>query len=142
DDGDDPGVAQERRVLGGRGGVELPTVVEQGRDRDTHTTERGHDGDHGSNGTVHVVTRFDDRLSDQDAPIWNIEKDPILRSTIVAVALLDRSPDMRRLRRRLDAASIAIPRLRQTAVSPPLRVTTPSWVVEPDFDLDFHLRHV
>jgi diacylglycerol O-acyltransferase / wax synthase len=86
--------------------------------------------------------RFDDRMSDEDALMWNIEKDPILRSTIVAVALLDRAPDMGRLRTRLAHACGAIPRLHQTVVSPPLRVTTPFWIDEPKFDLGYHLRHV
>ncbi len=33
--------------------------------------------------------RFAHRMSDSDALMWNIEKDPILRSTIVAVGILD-----------------------------------------------------
>jgi diacylglycerol O-acyltransferase len=86
--------------------------------------------------------RFDDRMSNEDALMWNIEKDPILRSTIVAVALLDRAPEWDRLFRRLHGASIAIPRLRQTVVVPPLRVAAPRWILDPDFDLGFHVRRV
>ena len=37
--------------------------------------------------------RFQDRMSDSDALMWTIEKDPMLRSTITAVSLLDRAPD-------------------------------------------------
>src|ERR1700710_1937655 len=86
--------------------------------------------------------RFDLHMSDADALMWNIEKDPILRSTIVAVGLLDREPDFERLRRRLLRASIAIPRLRQRVLSPPLRIGPPRWAHESNFDLDFHLRRV
>ena len=41
--------------------------------------------------------------------MWNIEKDPILRSTILAVAVFDQPPDWRRLRRRIDRATRADP---------------------------------
>ena len=37
--------------------------------------------------------QFETRMSDSDALMWHIEKDPILRSTITAVAFLDRRPD-------------------------------------------------
>ena len=86
--------------------------------------------------------RFALHMSDADALMWNIEKDPILRSTIVAVGLLDREPDFERLRRRLTRASIAIPRLRQRVLSPPLRIGPPRWAQEANFDLDYHLRRV
>lgn len=88
------------------------------------------------------MSKFADHMSDADALMWNIEKDPVLRSTIVAVGLLDRAPDFERLRRRLARASIAIPRLRQRVLSPPLRLGPPRWAHEPNFDLDFHLRRV
>jgi WS/DGAT/MGAT family acyltransferase len=86
--------------------------------------------------------RFAHHMSDSDALMWNIEKDPILRSTIVAVGILDREPDFARLRRRLDRASIAIPRLRQRVITPPFRLGPPRWVHERGFDIDFHVRRV
>jgi diacylglycerol O-acyltransferase len=86
--------------------------------------------------------RFALHMSDADALMWNIEKDPILRSTIVAVGILDREPDFDQLRRRLARASITIPRLRQRVLSPPLRIGPPRWATETHFDLDFHLRRV
>lgn len=84
--------------------------------------------------------RFTDRMSDEDALLWNIEKDPILRSTILAVALCDQAPDWDRLRARFVRASLLIPRMRQRVVSPPLRLAPPQWSVERDFDLDYHMR--
>jgi WS/DGAT/MGAT family acyltransferase len=81
-------------------------------------------------------------MSDEDALMWHIEKDPILRSTIVAVALFDRPPDFERLRARIDRATCLIPRFRQHVLSPPFRVGPPRWSVESTFDLDFHLRRM
>ncbi len=86
------------------------------------------------------MSSFDRHMSDADALMWNIEKDPILRSTIVAVGILDRAPDWDRLRERFLRASIAIPRFRQRVISPPLRIGPPRWAYEPDFDLSFHLK--
>jgi len=86
--------------------------------------------------------RFDKHMSDEDALMWLVEKDPILRSTIVAVALFDRPPDFDRLRARIDRATCLIPRFRQRVQSPPFRLGPPRWCVEATFDLDFHLRRV
>lgn len=86
--------------------------------------------------------QFDDRLGASDSVLWDIEKDPVLRSTITAVALLDRAPDWERLQRRLHQGSHLVPRLRQRVVVPPLRVGAPRWIDDPRFDLDYHLRRV
>src|SRR5690349_23106552 len=86
--------------------------------------------------------RFTTHMSDEDALMWHVEKDPILRSTIVAVALFDSPPDFERLRARIDRATCFIPRLRQRVMSPPFRLGPPRWVVEETFDLDFHLRRM
>ena len=45
-----------------------------------------------------VTGQFTQHMSDEDALMWHIEKDPILRSTIVAVAIFDRPPDLDALR--------------------------------------------
>ena len=88
------------------------------------------------------VASFAHHMSDEDALMWNIEKDPILRSTILAVGVFDRVPDWDTLRRRIDLTTRLVPRFRQRVLSPPLRVGPPRWSVEPTFDLDFHLRRV
>jgi diacylglycerol O-acyltransferase / wax synthase len=88
------------------------------------------------------AARFAHHMSDEDALMWNIEKDPVLRSTIVAVALFDSVPDWEQLRRRIDQTTCFIPRLRQRVVSPPFRIAPPRWTAESTFDLDFHLRRV
>src|SRR5436305_1992470 len=86
--------------------------------------------------------RFTRHMSDEDALMWIVEKDPILRSTIIAVALFDRPPDFERLRDRINRATCLIPRLRQRVLSPPFRLGPPRWSVEATFDLDFHLRRM
>ena len=88
------------------------------------------------------AARFAQHMSDEDALMWNIEKDPVLRSTILAVALLDSAPDWDRLRHRIERSTHFIPRLRQRVVSSPFRIAPPRWMAEPAFDLDFHLRRV
>ena len=48
-----------------------------------------------------VDFEFETRMSDADALLWSIEKDPLLRTTIASVFLLDGPPDRERLLRRL-----------------------------------------
>src|SRR2546421_4663501 len=84
--------------------------------------------------------RFDRRMSEADALMWAIEKDPLLRSTITAIAVLDRAPDRERFTERMERASLLIPRLRQRVVASPLVPSPPRWVVDPNFDLRYHLR--
>lgn len=86
--------------------------------------------------------RFEQRMSDQDALMWTIEQDPLLRSTITSIALLESRPDRDRLRWKIDRATRVVPRLRQRVVTNPLSVAPPRWEVDPNFDLNFHLRWV
>jgi diacylglycerol O-acyltransferase / wax synthase len=85
---------------------------------------------------------FDHHMSDADALMWNIEKDPLLRSTIVTVGVLDRSPDWDRMVDKIERGSRLIPRLRQRVITPPLRLGPPHWSADEHFDLSYHLRHV
>jgi len=84
--------------------------------------------------------RFEDRMSDNDALMWNIERDPLLRSTIAVVWLLDRAPDRARFEEKIERATRTIPRLRQHVVSNPASIAPPRWEADPDFDLRYHLR--
>jgi diacylglycerol O-acyltransferase len=74
--------------------------------------------------------------------MWGVEKDPLLRSTITAVAVLDRAPDRERLLDRMERASRLIPRLRQRVAPSPVIPAPPRWVVDPNFDLRYHVRFV
>jgi diacylglycerol O-acyltransferase / wax synthase len=86
--------------------------------------------------------QFDDRMSNADAVMWVIEKDPLLRSTITGVAVLDRPPDREVFTEVWDRASRLVPRLRQRVVSHPFAVAPPRWEIDPGFDLGYHVRHV
>ena len=60
-------------------------------------------------------------MRDTDAFTWYMERDPILRSTVVAIAWLDRSPDWDVLVARLERATRLVPMLRHRVLEPPGR---------------------
>lgn len=73
-------------------------------------------------------------MRNSDAFTWSMESDPRLRSTVVTVLLLDRSPDWDEVRQRFDLISREMPMFRQRVVeSPPpasldgSRTPTSSW---------------
>ena len=86
--------------------------------------------------------RMERRMTDTEAVMWHVERDPILRSAFTNLTFLDRAPDVDRFRRRMAKAVRTIPRLRQRVVSPPAGIGPPAWADDPDFDLGFHIRHV
>jgi len=81
-------------------------------------------------------------MTDAEALMWTVEKDPSLRASFLNITLFDRPPDFDRLRRRMGRAVQLIPRLRKHVVSPPARVAPPQWVDDPHFDIDYHLRRI
>jgi diacylglycerol O-acyltransferase len=85
---------------------------------------------------------FDRKMSDVEGLMWRLEKDPYLTSTFGNVTILDRHPDVDSLRRRFERASIAIPRLRQRVQPTPGSVSPPTWVEDPDFSIENHVRHI
>jgi WS/DGAT/MGAT family acyltransferase len=91
---------------------------------------------------VGTELQYDDRMSNADALMWVIEKDPLLRSTITGVAVLERPPDRDVFTHVWDRASRLVPRLRQRVVSHPFAVAPPRWEVDPGFDLSYHVRYV
>ena len=79
---------------------------------------------------------------DLDAMLWGIEKDPLLRQTITVVLILDRGPDREVFLDRLERCSRALPSFRHRLVEVPLRLSTPRWIVDPNFDLSYHVRWI
>jgi diacylglycerol O-acyltransferase len=79
---------------------------------------------------------------DMDAVLWGLEKDPLLRQTMTAVLILDQPPDRETLLDRLERASRTLPPFRHKLVAPPLRLSTPRWLVDPNFDLSYHVRWI
>ena len=82
------------------------------------------------------------RMSEHEALMWNIEKDPWLNPSGASVVVLDQPLDMDRFRLTLRSGIARTPRLYQRVVPGFARVSTPAWVPDPEFDLDAHLREV
>ena len=80
-------------------------------------------------------------MSQTDAFTWAMESDPRLRSTVVTVIMLDRSPDWDVVRERFEVLSGSLPIWRQRVVESPAP-TPPRWEDAPDFDFTFHMRRV
>lgn len=85
---------------------------------------------------------LEEHINPVDAFTVTLERDPLLRATIVAVATFDRSPAWTTLCDRVDRATRLVPRFRQKLVTVPFGLAPPRWVVDPDFDLSLHLRRV
>ncbi len=83
-----------------------------------------------------------DELSPVDYLLYRGEARPATRSAFLDVEILDRPADWARLREALDRASRVVVRMRQKVVIPLLPITSPRWVIDPDFDLDYHVRRV
>lgn len=82
-------------------------------------------------------------MSDFETGMWRMEEvRPELRTPIVAVDILDKAPDWDRLVRAHEWASHIVPRIRMRAVEPALGLGNPVWSVDPEFDLDYHLRRI
>ncbi len=81
-------------------------------------------------------------LSQNDAIMWMIEADPLLRSTIVAVVILDAAPDWERLVARVEHCTRMVPELREKVVQVPLHHATWRWQPDDAFDLGYHLHRV
>ena len=85
---------------------------------------------------------FSRAMAPVDYLLFRGEQDPRMRSAMLSVGLLDVVPDFARLQAAFDRASRTVVRLRQHVVVPALPIGSPQWIIDPDFDLSFHLRHV
>jgi WS/DGAT/MGAT family acyltransferase len=82
-------------------------------------------------------------MSDFEALMWTLEKDPALSATFASVTVLDAVPDFERFRRRMIRAVNRIPRLRQRVVPGGLgRLAPPEWQDDPSFDIDYHVSRM
>ncbi len=86
--------------------------------------------------------RFERRMSDAEALMWNVEKDPWLNPNGGSLIMLDRPPDVDHFKRQLAATVAAVPRLRERVVPGFGRFSPPTWRPDPEFDLDYHVRVV
>ncbi len=82
------------------------------------------------------------RMSAGDQMMHLGEGDPSRRSSMVNLEILQSAPEWDRVVHAFDRMSRVVPRFRQKVVTPTLPTTAPRWVVDPDFDLGYHLRRV
>ncbi len=81
------------------------------------------------------------RLSGWDFATWRMATDdPVMRSTMIGLLVLESSPDWDALKQRFERATRLAPVLRSRVVEGPIGLQTPRLVVDPDFDLSFHMR--
>ena len=80
-------------------------------------------------------------MRSSDAFTWEMEHEPGLRSTVVTIFVLDRTPDWDELLERFERMAATLPMFRQRVVENP-PPTPPRWEEDPDFDLAFHLHRV
>ena len=88
------------------------------------------------------TVKLSDALGPLDYLLHRGEANPRTRSGMMALELLDTTPDWERFRTRFENASRRVLRLRQKVVVPTFPTAAPRWVVDPDFNLDFHVRRV
>ena len=81
-------------------------------------------------------------MSPGEALMWNVEKDPWLNPSAASVSIVDGELDIEVVRRWLAAMVADVPRLRDRVRHGVGRFTTPTWVPDPEFDFDYHIRHV
>lgn len=81
-------------------------------------------------------------MSDSDALLWNVGRDPLLRMTITGLMVLPAPPSMEEVAAGLEGLSRAVPKFRSRVEEPPPWGGGPRWVEDPNFDLGFHLRRL
>src|ERR1700756_1762502 len=96
----------------------------------------------GENQTVVDAAGLPEELSAFDMLLHRGEANPRTRSGIMAVELLDSIPEWDRFLSVFEYASRRVLRLRQKVVVPSVPTASARWVVDPDFNLNFHVRRV
>lgn len=86
--------------------------------------------------------RFAAQMSDAEALMWNVEKDPWLNPSGAMIVMFDRPLDMDLFVERMKVAVAKVPRLRERVIPGFGRLAPPMWATDPEFDLGYHLRHI
>ncbi|MGV9824656.1 MULTISPECIES: wax ester/triacylglycerol synthase domain-containing protein [unclassified Gordonia (in: high G+C Gram-positive bacteria)] len=81
------------------------------------------------------------RMTQTDTFTWRMEQNPILRSTVVVVMLLDATPDWDGFLATVDRAARVLPAMRRKLV-PDYGLAPPRWVDDTDFDISWHVRRL
>ncbi len=82
------------------------------------------------------------RMTEHEALMWNVEKDPWLNPNGASLTVLDQPVDIDRFRNQIRYGITRMPRLYQRVVPGLGRFTPPTWAPDPEFDFDYHVRQV
>lgn len=85
---------------------------------------------------------FNDKVDALELLMLRGEASAKTRSAMLSVALLDEVPNFAAVRETFEYASRQFIRLRQHVVLPALGIGSARWVIDPDFNLDFHLKRI
>ena len=84
----------------------------------------------------------DSEMTGMEAVMWRTGREPLLRSPIVLVHVLDSAPDWSRLVEEWTWLTVQVPRLRERVVEPAGGIGIPRWAPDPHFEFDHHLHRV
>lgn len=82
------------------------------------------------------------RMTDTEALMWSVEQNPQLRSTMGAIAIVEGTPNLERLRATIVKALPSVPALRERVQPSGVPLVPPERVLDRDLDLDHHLRAI
>ncbi len=83
-----------------------------------------------------------ERLSASDMSSLLAERGPIHVHVGGTIVLEGKPPAFEDLRRHVSERLALVPRFRQKVTKTPLGLSNPVWTDDPDFDIDWHVRHV
>ena len=81
-------------------------------------------------------------LNPLETLMWRADTDPMMRSTVMAIEVLDVAPDWDRLVAAHEWASRMVPRFGDRVLEPLGVLGTPVWSADTHLDLHYHLRRV
>jgi len=94
--------------------------------------------DNDEEGTVDWGTSHE--LNPLETLMWRVDTDPMMRSTVMALEVLDVAPDWDRLVAAHEWASRMVPRFGDRVLEPLGVLGTPVWSADSHLDLHYHLR--
>ena len=77
--------------------------------------------------------RFEQKMTDAEALMWNIEKDPWLSPNGAMITILEKPLDLEVFRDRIRYAVSEVPRLRERVIPGFGRLSPPTWATDPKY---------
>jgi len=81
-------------------------------------------------------------MTDAEAMMWAVERDPWLSPNGATITIFDQPLDFDEFKQAVAGTVLAEPRLQQHVVAPAAPVVVPHWEVDEEFDLDWHVRRL